>query len=272
MLIARLLLSLPLCAAIGAAGPEALTPPPGGGSGSGGGGAAAPPDSPPQKQDEQPKGDVPAPDDASEEQVRVWALEAATVARRVGVSGEPAAKLADAYVEARKRIAADIAEARRQARERLDEQIRQTGGEGIEHNVFDNSELEYRMADIRSRERSRLATEMVAILERPVAEKAFPRLAGFDPRVDGMVRLIAAYELGDEKTFAAVDAVQTWYVDLNAAIRQLRENRSDPATRDAARAAMRKARENLFAALERHLAPDQVERMKRMLGVNPKGD
>lgn len=193
----------------------------------------------------------------------VWTLHARAVATRHHLNDEHAKQLVETYVEVRAKLADDIAHARSQWVEELDEKLRRAleTGRPITNDIHDRTGLEQDITNMTLRTRTRLAQRIVEFLDRPVATRVFPPLAAMDRRVDLMIGFIHDYRLGDEKSFTAIEAIDDFFVETT----KLRETRIRD-EREMTRATMA-LRERLFERVRPLLDDEQARQFAGVVSV-----
>lgn len=187
---------------------------------------AAAPALPALGQDSPPAEQAAAKPAYTDKQVTSWTHQARAVVARHGVTGEEATRIIDLSVNSRKRLAETVAHLRQDWLEMTEQrlrEIREGGGSGA--GLFDRSDLQRSINLAAERERKKLAEELVKIVDRDKARLIFPPLAAMDGKVDGLVALLASFELPPAALDGSIEAVQMWHIRTIAARAMPRENR-----------------------------------------------
>lgn len=196
------------------------------------------------------------PSAVSDNERAVWQLHVRAVAARFDLDLEEHDQLFDMYLKLRTEHAEVEADIRREWRKYVAERLKQPGSGEIQ---LDPSafELEYRLGTLRRWKRSQLARKLVELFGEERAKAIHPALAPFDGSHDKMIHLISNFELGEKKTFAAIDLVDQYYLDAAAAQSKARQRREPLLD------ALRPVRERLLAKLGEMLSTEQVATFAR---------
>ena len=131
-----------------------------------------------------------------EKQEAAWGLQVAGVAKELGLSGEDAGKMSEAYDVVRKSY--------QEARQDL---FSGGGGRG----AFQELQA------ISDEERAKLKSALSEFLSEEQVDKAMPSLGSFNRQWDRFVDALAGYELDDEKQHEALAFVKVYVVDSEKA-------------------------------------------------------
>jgi hypothetical protein len=166
-----------------------------------------------------------------------WVLQAKGVASSLGLEGENATKLADAYTASRKSLLEAI------------EKLPDTGGGQGRFEAY------RKVAD---EERGKLKTALAGFLTAEQADKAVASLGTYSRQWDRMVHTLAGFNLEEEKLNKALDLVAGYVAESDAAMRGVTAQGDWQALRTKAQ----ELKSGLDTALGDVLAEDQLASWK----------
>lgn len=183
-----------------------------------------------------------------------WELEAKSVAAALGVSGDKAAALSKAYVEARTSQGA--------AAEKLRDEMREQGREGGAPDGSMREKVEKLNAD----ERAKLEKALGGTLSAEQTKTAMETLGTFNRGWDHMASVIAGFNLDAKKQGDALNAVYQFVST------QGKNRAAGPGgDRQAMRTAMQEAREKMNTSLKGILSEDQYKQFEETTGPGQRG-
>jgi len=201
----------------------------------------------------------------TEEHLAVWKLQATAAMKEVPLSETEAENVAELYLKTRSLLEERKAGIRAQWQEYRRQMLEQAREGGfIGPGLFATDELNFQLSRVTTLERRRFAEELVKVVERPTAEKLFPRLATFEPQVDRLSGMLVGYELDDEQTVRGIGLVQQFAIDAAEAKRQA--ERRDESAAEGVKAAKR----DLIEGLRPMLDDSQLLDVGRVVGMDPR--
>jgi hypothetical protein len=239
------------CLAIGATALTATAQQnePGGGGGGGGGRAR------------QPRGGGFGMEQLPPEKARAaWEAEAHLVAKNLGLTKEQTSGLVKAYTDARESQAKAMRDMMERARKERDEGDEGEGGRG---RMRGNME-EMRQARQEAIEKFHKALTSEVKLTEEQSAKAMDPLGTFSPQWDRAVDTILGFKLDQNKQAAALEATETYLIQMNKA----REARGD---REEMQKTMQQAREKLSESLKKNLSEEQYQKVESAFGPGMRG-
>lgn len=182
-----------------------------------------------------------------------WELEAGSVASALGVSGDKAAAMTKAYVEARTSQGAAAEKVRDEAREKA-----RGGGQP-------DGSLREKMEKITSEERAKLEKALNGALTPEQTKSAMETLGGFNRGWDHMASAIAGFHLDAKKQSDALGAIYQ-YMSVQGKNRAAARD----GDREEMRSAMQEAREKLNNSLKGILSEEQFKEFAQATGRGPR--
>jgi len=209
----------------------------------------------------------------------VWGVEAEAVLARVDLSEDMEKRIADLFITKRREDLNARAEARAEHLAWRAEQMEQLQENNlISAGFLDESNLQRTMDMIRKNKQKELAEELVALVEKPMAEKLWPYFGAFDQQVDLMVEYfmtdgVAPASEADseeervkkrESLLAAALLVQDYAIALEQAkwsrnVRYIGADGREHIDRRVYNWYVDRFRDQLIGALNRHLESGRVE-------------
>jgi peroxiredoxin len=194
-----------------------------------------------------------------EESATAWSWQARSAGRALGLEESTTDTVVEIYGKSRK----SLEDALRAAREAgIPGEGQAPAGIGGLGDLAGAAGLS--ASDMTTAAREQLAAALGGVLDAEQAKAAMASLGTFSRRWDGMTNTIIGFGLDESSTFAALEPVRAYVVELGEV------QRSDD--RDAMRQASQEASKNLSKGLEATLEPAQVRKVQQsMMRGRPQG-
>ena len=180
---------------------------------------------------------------SAEKREAAWALQAQGVAKELGLSEEQAGKLVEAY---------------KASRESLNTAMREAfAGGGGGGGGGRGAEAMQQMRELNDKERAKLKEQVAAFLDEAQTEQALVSLGTFNRRWDVLVDATANLKLEPEKQQQALQAISTYVVAADKAMREALASGDRAGIRGGGPAA-----EALDAEMAKLLTPEQMSEWK----------